>query len=72
MYNYENFIKTRNKIIAKNILLEKICDNCFYLHGGVMKCEYIHSRSFFSNGTITDIKPLPKEKTCINWRVRTN
>jgi len=63
--------------IAKNLLLDRTCNNCVYL-GKVhelcilrvwpkhMKHEIIENNNYIS----IELEKLPNEKTCENWELR--
>lgn len=66
MYGFNIFCKEQNVKIAKNLLLNKMCDNCYWLHGGVMEC----GDNIDIMGLKHTTKPLPTARTCPNWKPR--
>lgn len=65
--DYNTFCQEQDKTIAKNLLLDKMCDSCDWLHGGDMTCGWEKNR--FRDFTLTT-KPLPQTRTCSYWKDR--
>ena len=64
MSDYETFLENEDRKLAKNMLLERGCLNCDWLHGGEMKCG--KRVDFFNKEYVS----LPEEMTCSYWKNR--